>query len=88
MAGREPDLIIGWPADSPDLNSIKHIWKLLNANVKKIFPHLEILKINEVNKAELSRWIKLARDAITPQQMNNLIDPLPCKMAFCVRAQS
>jgi hypothetical protein len=78
---------IDWPAHSPDLNPIEHIWKLLKAKVKQIFPHIELIKRNEINIAELSRCIKLAWAAITTEEINNLIDSLPRRIDACLRAQ-
>jgi transposase len=78
---------IDWPAHSPDLNPIEHIWKLLKLRTRKLFPHLEHLKKNETNIVELIKCIKLAWAAITTEEINNLINSLPRRVEACIRAQ-
>jgi transposase InsO family protein len=78
---------IDWPAHSPDLNPIEHIWKLLKSNIRKMFPHLEHLKSGKVDKEELERCIKAAWDAITLDEINNLIDSLPRRIEAVIRAK-
>ncbi|KPA35671.1 transposase [Fusarium langsethiae] len=78
---------IDWPAHSPDLNPIEHIWKQLKLNIRKMFPHLNLLKNNEVDKAKLIECIKLAWAAITSEQINRLIDSLPRRLDACIRAR-
>jgi len=78
---------IDWPAHSPDLNLIEHIWKQSKLNIRKMFPHLDLLKNNEVDRAKLIKYIKLAWAAITPEQINGLIDLLPRRLDACIRAR-
>jgi hypothetical protein len=78
---------IGWPAYSPDLNPIEHIWKQLKANIRKMFLHLELMKNNEFNRAELIRCIKLTWAAITTDQLKALIDSLPRRIDAYIRAR-
>jgi hypothetical protein len=78
---------IDWPAHSPDLNPIEHIWKQLKLNIRKMFPHLDLLKNNKVDTAKLIKCIKLAWAAITIDQINALIDSLPRRLDACIRAQ-
>jgi hypothetical protein len=78
---------IDWLAHSPDLNPIEHIWKLLKYNIRKMFPRLDLLKNNEVDRAKLTKCIKLAWEAITEDQINTLIDSLPRRLDSCIRAQ-
>jgi hypothetical protein len=49
--------------------------------------HLEIIKNNEVNRQKLIKCIKLARAAITTDQINTLIDSLPRWIDACIRAR-
>lgn len=78
---------IDWPAHSPDLNPIEHIWKQLKLNIRKMFPRLDLLRNNEVDRAKLIECIKLAWAAITPEQINRLIDSLPRRLNACIRAR-
>jgi hypothetical protein len=78
---------IDWPAHSPDLNPIEHIWKLLKLKIRKMFPHIELMKKNESNITELIKCIKLAWAAITTDEINALIDSLPRRIAACIRAR-
>ena len=78
---------IDWPAHSPDLNPIEHVWKALKANIRKMFPHLEELKDNEADREELIKCLKKAWDAITPEQITTLIDSIPRRLAAVRRAK-
>ncbi|KAG7404524.1 Transposable element Tc1 transposase [Fusarium oxysporum f. sp. raphani] len=78
---------IDWPAHSPDLNPIEHIWKQLKLNIRKMFPQIELLKNNEVDRAKLIKCIKLAWAGITPEQINVLINSLPRRLDACIRAK-
>ena len=78
---------IDWPAHSPDLNPIEHVWKALKANMRKMFPHSEELKDNEADREELIKCLKKAWDAITPEQIINLIDSIPRRLAAVRRAK-
>ncbi|KAM5527048.1 hypothetical protein FOXYSP1_20560 [Fusarium oxysporum f. sp. phaseoli] len=78
---------IDWPAHSPELNPIEHIWKLLKLKIRKTFPHLEHLKKNETNITELIISIKLAWAAISTDEITNLIDSLPRRIEACIQAR-
>jgi hypothetical protein len=78
---------IDWPAHSPDLNPIEHIWKQLKLNIRKMFPQLDLLKNNNLDKSKLIKYIKLAWAAITVEQINALIDSLPRRLDSCIRAR-
>jgi hypothetical protein len=75
---------IDWPAHSPGLNPIEHIWVLLKTKIRKIFPDLEHLKKNETNIAKLIKCIKLAWAAITTEEITNLIGSLPRSLEACI----
>jgi hypothetical protein len=52
-----------------------------------MFPHLNLLKNNEIDDEELIKCIKLAWAAITTDQINALIDSLPRRLEACIRAR-
>ncbi|EGU86065.1 hypothetical protein FOXB_03415 [Fusarium oxysporum f. sp. conglutinans Fo5176] len=54
---------------------------------RKMFPHLGLLKNNEVDKAKLIKCTKLAWAAITTDQINALIDSLPRRLEACIRTR-
>ncbi|GFW88920.1 transposable element Tcb2 transposase [Trichonephila clavipes] len=59
-----------WPACSPDMNPIEHVWDTLGRRVSGRQPPLEILQ--ELKKALLEEWDR------TPQLViNSLIDSMP-----------
>jgi hypothetical protein len=48
---------IKWPAYSPDLNPIEHIWKALKAKLRRTHPEYTKLKKTEAYKKLLIKWI-------------------------------
>ena len=51
-----------WPAQSPDLNPIEHVWKLLKDAVSIIRP--PIRNIEDLRNALNNEWTKLDREMI------------------------
>lgn len=56
--------IQGWPANSPDLNPIEHLWAILKAAVYKLKPR---------SVEELKNVLQTAWDQISIQKINNLV---------------
>ncbi|OCK92348.1 uncharacterized protein K441DRAFT_570608 [Cenococcum geophilum 1.58] len=48
-------VIIEWPANSPDLNPIKNIWRLLKGRIQRRFPTIK----EEVRRYAEEEWEKL-----------------------------
>ena len=56
--------IQGWPANSPDLNPIEHLWAILKAAVYKCKPK---------TVDDLKRVLQITWDQISIQKINNLV---------------
>ncbi|GFV51753.1 transposable element Tcb1 transposase [Trichonephila clavipes] len=69
-----------WPACSPDMNPIEHVWDALGRRVAGHQTHPQTLQ--ELEKALLEEW-----DRIPQLVINSLIDPMPqrCSMLLAVR---
>ena len=49
---------MNWPANSPDLNPIENVWRLLKWRVGKRFPHTD----EEVRRYIIEEWAKLMKE--------------------------
>jgi hypothetical protein len=58
------------------------------AENKEDVPHIEHMKKNESNIAELFECIKLVWAAITIEEINNLVKSLPRRIEACIHARS
>lgn len=61
---------IEWPAQSPDLNPIEHLWDVLERKVRERKPHPR-------NKKELFVVLKEEWMKINPEVVKNLVDSMP-----------
>lgn len=59
--------LLPWPAQSPDLNPIEHVW----AHMKK-----EVAKYNPKNKQELKERLQQVWDAIDPEFLQRLVSSM------------
>ena len=72
--------VLGWPAQSPDLNPIEHLWE----HVKK-----ELRKYPEPPKGVHELWDRVAKEweAIKPEVCQNLIESMPRRIEAVIKAK-
>ena len=71
---------IPWPAMSPDINPIEHLWDILGRRVRQRDPPVHTL--NELNVALHEEW-----NRITQNQIRRLTQGMRRRMESVVRAQ-
>lgn len=67
-----------WPAQSPDLNPIENLWKILKHNIQQIYQQKSI--------PEMERALQSAWDDFSRQTLKNLIDSMPNCMQAVIKA--
>ena len=72
--------VLGWPAQSPDLNPIEHLW----GHLKKRLAEYEIAPNGML---ELWERVETEWDKITPDICMNLIDSMPRHIAAVLKAK-
>ncbi|GBM33382.1 hypothetical protein AVEN_169916-1 [Araneus ventricosus] len=71
---------MAWPARSPDLNPVEHVWDMLGRRiaVRSVPPGA----LQELQQALLHEW------ALLPQQaINDTIASMPCRCQACISAR-
>jgi hypothetical protein len=81
------EVLDGWPAHSPDLNPIEHMWALLKRKMKQIYPDIWLLKKNQLDIAEFTRYLKECWWSIDQAQVDRLIDSMPKRLAAVKKAK-
>lgn len=69
-----------WPAQSPDMNPIEHLWDVLE---RKIRAHIPLPK----NKEELWQIIQEEWYSIDIQTLQNLVDSMPNRIAAVIQSK-
>lgn len=70
--------VLDWPAQSPDLNPIEHLWSVLKTNVAK---H------KTTSKAQLIEQIKKEWQNIDSTICKNLVDSMPKRVKAVIKAK-
>ncbi|CAK1599693.1 unnamed protein product [Parnassius mnemosyne] len=69
-----------WPARSPDLNPIEHVWGMFKRKIKSSSKPPQTL--NELRNAALAAW-----DSIPQVDVRNIIQSMPDRMQAVIRAR-
>lgn len=69
-----------WPAQSPDLNPIEHLWNMLEIAIRKRYPHPSSL--NELCDFLSEEWGKIDKD-----KAKNLVESMPHRIAAVIKSK-
>ena len=72
--------VMVWPAQSPDLNSIEHLWYILK---RKLEEYLEPSK----RVMELWKRIQVEWEKIGPETCQKLIESMPARVQEVIKAK-
>jgi transposase len=69
-----------WPAKSPDLNPIEHLWDHLNRRVRSA--HAPPINLEKLSNLLIQEWHQIPQ-----QSIQNLISSMPRRMQECITAR-
>lgn len=72
--------VLPWPAMSPDLNPIEHLWDQLKRSLKENYSSVN-------SQEELINALKLCWEQIPEQNIVHLIESVPNRLRECVRSR-
>jgi transposase len=72
--------VLPWPAQSPDLNPIEHIWKVLKVAVSKRTP--PVRTEDELRMALVDEWSK-----ISPDMVSKVVENMPRRVKAVILAR-
>ena len=72
--------VMEWPAQSPDLNPIEHVWDLIGRAVRS--RNMTFHTLRELSDAVTEEW-----DNIPQEVVQNLIASMPERMQCVIRAR-
>ncbi len=70
--------VLDWPANSPDLNPIENLWRIVKRKMRDTRPN---------NADELKATVKETWASIPPQQCHKLITSMPCRIEAVIKAK-
>ncbi len=70
--------VLGWPANSPDLNPIENLWGIVKRKMRDTRPN---------NADDLKAVIKATWASIPPQQCHKLIPSMPRRIEAVIKAK-
>jgi transposase len=84
----QPFETIVWPASSPDMNPIEHIWAAIKAELHRQFPDTKHLPggPNAV-KQVISERLAIVWETIGPDVLTHLVESMPRRIAALIEAE-
>ena len=73
---------VDWPPNSPDFNSIEHLWEVMKSRIQTRRGHERVKSICEMKLMLQQEW-----EWITVEEINKQISKLPRVMAKCIEQQ-
>lgn len=70
--------VLPWPANSPDLNPIEHMWDLLKRSVRNTNQPVH-------NEAQLINVLKTSWEQIPEETVRQLVESMPSRLQECVQ---
>lgn len=79
--------VMDWPPNSPDLNPIEHVWKLLKDKVLELYPELADYGRSKIDWTRFKKALQGAWDALDQEVIDRLIDSMPRRLAAVRKAK-